>query len=419
MAPSLEMTRHITVIGAGIVGMACASYLQRDGHKITVVDSRAPGEGCSYGNAGLLSPGSVVPQAMPGAWRQVPKWLLDPLGPLAIRPAHLPRLAPWLAAWLGSCREARAWKVSTALAALHAPVFENYRPLLEAAGVASLVRRVGQLYVSERDDGAAGSQLVQAMRNVAGIRTEMLTGAAIRELEPALSLTCRSALYFPDNGHCVNSFRLVQALAEHFQRSGGTLLRRTVTEFDIGPAGPRAIGTDAEPLPVETLVIAAGAWSNALTMKLGSRFPLEAERGYHLHLPNPGVAPRIPVVNRDFSFTITPMENGLRFAGTAEFAGLEAPPELRRARMLLAHAVRMLPGIVGTGATEWMGSRPSLPDTLPVIDRSPRYANVYFAFGHGHFGVSEAPTTGRLIAELVGGRPPSLDLSPYRATRFS
>jgi D-amino-acid dehydrogenase len=257
------------------------------------------------------------------------------------------------------------------------------------------------------------------MRAVADIRTESLSGDAARELEPALGRQYRSALYFPDNGHSANSFRLVQKLAGHFQKSGGTLVNRTVTGFEMGDDGPRRLLTDGEPLPVETLVIAAGAWSHRLAAQLGTRVPLEAERGYHLMLPRPGVTLRLPLVDRDHSFTMTPMENGLRLGGTAEFAGVDAPPDYRRARVLLGHGLRALPGLNGADATEWMGCRPSLPDGLPIIDRSPRFTRVFFAFGHAHFGLTEAPTTGKLIAEMVGGRPASLDIAPYRATRFS
>ena len=410
--------RSITVVGAGIIGIACASYLQRDGHAVTVVASRGPGEDCSFGNSGLLSPGAVVPPAVPGAWRSIPRWLLDPLGPLSVRWSYAPWLAPWLAGWLRACREARAREVSSALAALHAPVFRNYAPLLADAGATDLVQRTGQLYVSEREGAAAGSALTQALRTAAGIRTELLTGDAAREMEPALGRQYRSALYFPDNGHSVNSFELVRKLAAHFQHAGGTLLTRTVTGFEMGESGPRCLLTDAGPLPVETLVIAAGAWSHRLVAQLGTRVPLEAERGYHLMLPRPGVALRLPLVDRDHNFTMTPMDCGLRLGGTAEFAGVDAPPDYRRARVLLEHGRRALPGMNGEGATEWMGCRPSLPDGLPVIDRSPNFARVFFAFGHAHFGLTEAPTTGKLMAEMIGGRPTSLDVAPYRVARF-
>jgi D-amino-acid dehydrogenase len=409
---------HIAVIGAGIVGMCCAAWLQRDGNAVTVIDPRAPGEGCSFGNAGLLSPGAIVPPVLPGAWRNIPRWLVDPLGPLALRWRYLPWLAPWLLHWMRAGTEQRAREVSAALKALHAPVFEGYAELLDGAD-SDLIRRTGQLYVSEQPDGALGPELVQRLRAEAGVRCEVLRDEALREIEPALGAQFRSGLYFPEHGHSVNSLRLVKVLADRFRAQGGVFVRDTVRGFEIAPDGPRRVHAGARVLSFEKIVIAAGAWSHRLTAQLGTHVPLEAERGYHLTLPAPGVMPRVPLVNRDAGFTITPMENGLRLAGTAEFAGVDAPPDYRRARMLLTHAQRTLPGLSGVRATEWMGCRPSLPDGPPVIDHSPRFSNVWFAFGHAHFGLTEAPTTGRLIADLVAGRAPALDLAPYRVSRFS
>jgi D-amino-acid dehydrogenase len=397
--------------------MCCAAWLQRDAHAVTVIDPRLPGEGCSFGNAGLLSPGAIVPPVLPGAWRNIPRWLMDPLGPLALRWRYLPRLVPWLVHWMRAGTEQRAREVSAALKALHAPVFENYRTLLEDAEP-DLIRHTGQLYVSEQVDGALGPQLVRTLRAEAGVRIEILREAAVREREPALGPQFRSGVFFPEHGHSVNSLRLVKVLAERFRARGGVFVQDAVRGFDIGPAGVRRIYTHGAPLPVEQVVIAAGAWSHRLTAQLGTRVPLEAERGYHLTLPEPGVVPKIPVVNRDFNFTITPMEVGLRLAGTAEFAGVDAPPDYRRARVLLQHASRTLPGVSGANATEWMGCRPAMPDGLPVIDRSPRLTNVCFAFGHAHFGLTEAPTTGKLIADLIAGREPAFDIAPYTVRRF-
>ena len=413
------MQKNITIVGAGIIGMVCANYLQRDGHKVTVIDSRGPGEGCTAGNAALLSPDAVIPPAMPGNWRKIPGWILDPLGPLAIRWNYVPRITPWLAGWLRACSADRARAVARGLRALHAPVFDAYAPLLKDAGATHLLQRSGQLYVSELNGGASGSPLTTEMREAAGVHTQLLSGAAARELEPALGENIKSALYFPNNGHTINSLRLVQMLAEHFQRSGGTVLRRNVTGFETGEHGPCSVITDGGARPVETLLIAAGAWSGRLAAQLGTSLPLEAERGYHLTLPDPGVMPRLPLIHRDFYFTTTPVQAGLRMAGTTEFAGLDAPPDYRRARMLFTHAQRMLPGLRDSGATQWMGARPSFPDGLPVIDRSPLHVDVFFAFGHSHFGLTAAPVTGRLIADLVSGRKPSIDITPYQARRFS
>jgi len=409
---------HFTVIGAGIVGIACASYLQRAGYRVTVVDSLPPGEGCSFGNAGLISSGACVPFSMPDLLWRVPSFLADPLGPLALRWSYLPRALPWLVRFLAAGRPRRVREVSRAMAALHTPCFDAYAPLLKAAGAEDLIRRTGTLYVSKKENGALGDSLTTALREEAGVTSQPIGAAELRQLEPALSPDYRSGLFFPDNGHSVNSFRLVQVLAAQVARDGGEILRRTVRGFRFDTDKPVALLTDAGEMPLDRLVIAAGAWSHRLTEQLGTTVPLEAERGYHVMLPNPGVRPRLPISNKDHSFAATPMENGLRFAGTVEIGGVDAPPDYRRAKILLQHGKAMYPGLNTEGMTEWMGCRPSLPDGLPVIDVSPKFPSVLFAFGHSHYGLMGAAITGKLIAELAFGAPPSINLAPYRASRF-
>ncbi len=412
------MSREITVIGAGIVGLCCARWLQREGMRVTVLDPVPPGESCSFGNAGIISTGSVEPLAMPGVLRKVAGWLVDPLGPLTIRWRHLPRLAPWLVRLLAASRPGRVGRIADALHALNAPGLDAYRRLLGAGDVARLVRDNGILFVYESeaalDEAAAGWE----MRRARGVRVERISRDALRQLEPALGPTFAGAVFIEDSSHVVDPAGMVTTLAERFAADGGGIERRRVTGFDLGPEGPRAVYTDAGPRDAGAVVIAAGAWSRTLVAKFGSRVPLEAERGYHVTLPEPGVAPLRPVGFIERGFIATPMAMGLRLAGTVELASLDAPPDYRRARALLEHGRRLFPGLDGDGASEWMGCRPSLPDSLPVIGRAPGLSNVYFAFGHGHLGLTQGAVTGELIAALVAGRPPAIDLAPYRADRF-
>ncbi len=410
---------HVTVIGAGIVGVCCALYLQRAGFRVTILDERPPAEGCSFGNAGILSPSACVPIAEPGMLWKVPRYLADPLGPLAIRPGYFLQALPWFLRFLREGRPARIRRNSRAMAALYAGCFDAYAPLLKEAGAEDLIRRSGALLVSkEKGKGEVGGELANALRAAAGIKAEPLGRDELRQLDPALSPEFKGGILFPDIGHSVNSFRLARTLAERVVRNGGTILRLRVTGFAFGANGPSALRTAEGEVPIGALVIAAGAWSRVLAAQLGTELPLEAERGYHVMLPDPGVAPRLPVSYSGRGFYATPMENGLRFAGTAEFAGIDAPPDDRRAKALLRLGKDMYPALNTAGVTEWMGCRPSFPDSLPVIDRSPHFPAVHFAFGHSHWGLMGAAVTGKLIAGLVAGKPSSIDLAPYRATRF-
>jgi D-amino-acid dehydrogenase len=245
-----------------------------------------------------------------------------------------------------------------------------------------------------------------------------LDRSQIRQIEPALAPIFARAAHIPEHGHTLDPWRLVQRLAEGFQRDGGTVLRREVRDAEVGPDGPTRLHTDQGDMEVGTLVIAAGAWSARLAARFGDRVPLESHRGYHVTVADPGVEPRMPVMWAERKFMMTPMQPGLRFAGTVEFAGLEAPPDYRRARVLLEQGKEVFPDLNAGRTTEWMGHRPCLPDSLPVIGRSRRFRNVLYAFGHGHTGLSGAPTTGRAIADLVAGRPPALDVTPFRVDRF-
>lgn len=409
----------VTVIGAGIVGVCSTLWLQRAGFQVTLVDAGAPGaEGASFGNAGNISPGSVVPYLIPGIWKQAPGWLLNPEGPLAVRPGYFLNVLPWLMTAVKSAGEEAALRTSRAMHALHGGTLEAYDTLTRGTEAEGLIELSGQLFVSEKPNAAAGSALAQRMRAEAGVKTVPLDWMEIRELEPSLAPIFRSGMLLPNNGRCKNPFQLVTALAAAAVRNGATLRRGKVTALRTQGRGVQSVVIDGEATPVERVVIAAGAASRVLAMQLGASLPLEAERGYHVTIADPGVAPRLPVTNTDAKFVCSPMNMGLRLAGTAEFGGLNATPDWRRAELLQTQAQRMFPGVRLDKVTRWSGNRPSLPDGLPVLGAAPKFDNAYFAFGNSHFGMSAGPVMGKVIAEIVAGKQPSIDVAPFRATRF-
>ena len=409
----------VTVIGAGIIGLCCARWLQRGGHAVTVIDPVAPGESCSFGNAGIISKTSVVPLAMPGTLAKVPGWLIDPLGPLVVRWPYMPRAAPWLLRLLAASRRSRVAVIADALAALNAPTLDAYGELLGAADFADLIRHDGVINAYETVADLEADAEAWDMRRARGANFERFDGGALRELEPALNPDIPCAMLVKDTAHSINPLRLVKTLAERFVGDGGAILESRVERVECGDGKPRALHLEGGArLPVETLVIAAGAWSRRLSSRLGSAPPLEAERGYHVTIADAGIALKRPVSLSSRGFYATPMELGLRIAGTVEFGGVDAPPDYRRADILLDHGRFLLPGLRAGGVSRWMGCRPSLPDSLPVIGRSPHYEQLYYAFGHGHLGLTEGAITGKLIAEMIAGKPTSIDLTPYRIDRF-
>jgi D-amino-acid dehydrogenase len=412
-------TKNITVIGAGIVGIATASYLRRDGHAVTVVDQRPPGEYCSYGNAGILSPGSCVPIAMPGVLSQVPGYLLDPLGPLALRWSYLPQALPWLLRFVAAADRRRVERIADGLRALLVQTFDAYAPLLKNAGVEDLIHRSGYVALYSSRATYAADALGWKLRRDRGVVIEELDATEVKRRLPELQGRYELGLFLHDHGWCANPERLTKALATQFERDGGRVLKRRVLGLDVGPDGPRALQTDAGDLPVEQLVICAGVHSNEFSARLGDRLPLEAERGYHVTYSDPRFQLSMPVMLPEHKCFVTPMEMGLRIAGQSEFAGVNAEPNYARADVLGKLMQKMFPGISDVDATQWMGCRPSMPDSTPVIGRATRFANTWYAFGHGHVGLVGGAPTGRLVADMIAGRPLRIDPAPYDPGRFA
>lgn len=412
------MPQRVAVVGAGVVGLACASQLQMQGHAVTLIDPLPPGEFCSFGNAGCFSRCSFVPLGLPGTWKKVPGWLMDPAGPLFIPLRHLPRIAPWLWRFQRSTSMARVNRIADALHALLTVTLDKWRPLAARAGVPELVVQNGYAFAYESEAGFASDALGREIRRARGVRIEVLTGPAIREFDPVLSPRLTHLVLLPEQGHCPNPLRLSRALAERLRAGGATFVAARAQSFECVEGRVARVVTDAGPIATDAVVVAAGAFSNALSSQLGNRVPLTTERGYHVMLAAPASVPRIPVASGEGKYFATPMEGGLRIAGTVELAGLQAPPDYRRADALLHKAKRLLPAL-GYGSVErWMGHRPSLPDSLPVIGRARSVSNAFFAFGHGHVGLTAAAPTGEIVADLVAGREPFIDIAPFAAERF-
>lgn len=416
--PPNDSRCRIAVVGGGVVGVCCALYLQRDGHSVAIIDPGGPGEACSSGNAGQFVTGYCVPLGLPGIAREVPAMVLDPLGPLTIRWPYLPSLLPWLLRFVAASSPGRVDAIARALHRLNKDSLIAFAPLLEQAGAEHLIQRKGRLDVYQSERVFAKAQVKFDLLRRCGVQVEMLDQKGIRELEPELADRCPQGAFYPESGHTTSPLGLTRLLAEDFVRRGGAILRERVTDFRMGGDGAWSVITDVARHPADQVVVAAGAYSRPLAARLGSRLPLEAERGYHLMLPQAGIRLQRTVVHGDRYFGLTPMEGGMRLAGTVELASVHAKPNFARAHALFQAARQALPALNGQGAVPWMGCRPSMPDSLPVLGRSPLHRSVYFAFGHGHLGLTGAATSGKIIADLVAGRAADSRFEAYRADRF-
>jgi D-amino-acid dehydrogenase len=420
------VSRHVAIIGAGIVGAACALELLRDGHRVTIIEPGEPGgeQAASYGNGTLLNPSSVIPMSAPGIWKKVPGYLRDPLGPLAIRWRYLPRLLPWLRRFVtAGSTSAKVAAIARALQPLLAEAPERHYALAEEAGVGDLITRQGVLFAYPDRAAFDAEALSWGIRWDNGTRWLELDADQLRQSEPTLSRDYKFAVLVQENGQCCDPGAYVAALIRHATASGATLLRTKATGFHIALQRLRAVLTEAGEIEADNAVIAAGAYSKQLAEAAGDRVPLETERGYHVVISDPGIAPRYPVMPSDgkMAFAMTPA--GLRIGGQVELAGLQAAPNWQRADVLLAFARKVYPELPADLPPErvklWMGHRPSLPDGLPCLGPASGCADIVHAFGHGHVGLTAGATTGKIVAEIIAGRPVSVDLTPYSARRFA
>lgn len=417
---------HTVVIGAGIVGACTALALQRTGHRVTILDPGPPGgeQAASYGNGCWLSPMSVVPPAMPGLWRKVPGFVADPLGPLAIRWRYLPRVLPWLARYLLSgWTEARVQRTAHALRAMLRDAPALHAELAAEAGVPELIQRRGLMYVYPSRAEFEAEAMAWRLRANTGIRWIELSADEMRQRELQLDRRYGFGVLVEEGGHCLDPGAYVAALVAQARAQGAALRQDAATGFRIEGGRLRAVRTGAGEIAADRAVIAAGAHSRALAAAAGDPVPLETERGYHAMIEGEtAIGPRTPLMPSDGKMSITLTRRGLRCAGQVEIAGLEAAPNWKRAEILRDHLLRSFPDLPRDLPAErvklWMGHRPSMPDGLPCLGPARATADVVHAFGHGHVGLVAGPRTGRLVAQLLGGEAPEIDLAPYDPRRF-
>ena len=412
------MQPEVTILGAGIVGICTALSLVERGLTVRLIDRDDPGQATSFGNAGVISPWSIVPQSMPGVWKNIPGWLIDPLGPVSVRPAYLPRLAGWGLRFLAEAREARVREISAAMELLNRDCVSLYRQHLAGTGHEDLIRDSYYIHVFRNADAASLDSLDNRLRRAAGAELERVGPADLRALEPALSHDYKAAIVIKGQARALSPGRIGKVLAEKFQRLGGLLQRASVREIRPAEGGGWTCVTDAGHVTTPKLVLAMGVWSAELLKPLGIRIPLQSERGYHVSFTAPGITLNNSIMDTERKYVASSMEDGLRVAGTAEFAGLDAPINEKRLQGLVTLARGLSPDLNTDPHTTWSGQRPSLPDSLPCIGEIDGLPDLISAFGHSHYGLMMAPKTGRLVADIATGTAANVDLSPYRATRF-
>ncbi len=409
---------RVAIIGAGIVGSAVAHALLDEGHAVTLIDRLARDARPSNGNAGWIAHTDILPLASSKAWRNMPRWLADPLGPLAIRPAYLPTLAPWLWRFVRASAPRRVEAGITAIRAINARALPAWEKRLASLGLDEHLHRRGRLSVW-RDAVAfrAERPILERQRRL-GIEAEELDAAGVARLEPALTGVAGGVL-FPAVCHVSDPGVLAAELMQLATARGATHVAADARQIIPGTEGVVVQAGEAS-VAADRVVIATGAWSRPLAAQLGLRVPLDTERGYNATYAPGTFGLNRPVMFEGDGFAASPLATGDRVGGAVEFAGLDAPPDHRRTDAMIAKLRRYLPHLEADApARKWMGFRPSIPDSLPAIGPVPRAPRVVLAFGHGHHGLTQAAVTAEMVAAIIAGRDAGFDLAPYAPARFA
>jgi len=410
---------EVTVIGGGIIGVCTALALQREGVSTLLIERGPIGGEATFGNCALMALSEIVPLAKPGVMKKLPGWILNPEGPLAIRPGHLPSALPWLFKFLRNARPHRVAQICHGLGMLTAHAQEDFDEVIEAAQIENIWAENEVLYLYDKKEQYLADRFSWQLRADEGYHATELEGGALAGVESDVDTDGKFGLIAHGWRSFTDPQRLTRELAQHFTRLGGEILNAEVSRIESAASRPKCVHfTDGEQRDIDKLVIAAGCWAGRLLKDIGIRIPLAPLHGYHTDIADSGVSLSRPVLYASGGFVNTPVESGLRIAGTVEIAPLDPEPNFRRAEVLVEKAKRSLfPGLKSTQGSQWIGARPFMPDTLPVIGPAPGVDNTWLAVGHGQLGITMGPTTGKLVSAMITGGSPVVDLAPYRADR--
>ena len=408
----------VHVIGAGIVGLATAAALVQRGCSVTIFDREGVATGASQGNAAAIAWTDVAPLASPGIWKDAIGWLADPLGPLTVRPAYALKILPWMIRFIGASSPSRVAASTVALAALNKDAYPAWDRLWKVSGTHNQVRHEGCLEVFDNRSKLERARGSWAEQRNYGIDVRELNSAEVLEMEPELADHIVGGALIPGWAQVDDPHILCRSLAVWLEGQGVQFEIGDVLSVQPREGGATLLLKSGEARNADHVVVACGAWSKKLAAGLGDAVPLDTERGYNITVPDPGIKLGRFVMLPGHGFVLSPLSTGLRMGGAVEFGGLDLAPNWARVDAMIAKASKLFPRLNASEGRRWMGFRPSLPDSLPVIGPSRVSSRVIYAFGHAHHGLTQSATTGELVAALVLGENPATDLAPFSAQRF-
>ena len=408
----------IVVIGAGVVGLSAALALQARGLAVTVVDRIGPAAGASAGNAGAFAFTDILPLASPGILKKAPKWLLDPLGPLSVPPAYALQIAPWMYRFWRACSPRAVAHSTVAQTALMDLSKAELEPFLATTGTLPMLEKRGNLQVYEGEAELKASLPGWQARADHGIEFHHMTAAEMVGLQPGLAPRFTHGTFTPGWYSIADPKLYTLALADRFRANGGEIAVGEVLALTADEAGVTLILAGKPPMQTDQVVLAAGAFSHRIARTLGEKIPLETERGYNTTLPPDAFDLRCQVTFGGHGFVISRLSTGIRVGGAVELGGLNLPPNYKRSEAMLKKAQAFLPGLSPKGGVQWMGFRPSLPDSRPASGRARATARVIYAFGHGHLGLTQSAGTARLVADLLTHQTLAINIAAFSPQRF-
>ncbi|WP_086481960.1 NAD(P)/FAD-dependent oxidoreductase [Oceanospirillum sanctuarii] len=419
-----ETSYDVIVIGAGIIGISSALKLQSEGHRVLVLDRSGVAKETSFGNAGAFAFADIVPLATPGIMRKAPKWLLDPLGPLTIKPAYALKIIPWMLKFWRASWQDKYQAAMTAQASLMALSKAALERQIKAVNGEAMMRREGQLQLYEGEAEFNASLPGWKTRMEHGVVCELLESPeAIARIQPGIDPRFTHGGFTPEWINTTDPEAWTLHLYQAFTKKGGRYENASVSR--LIPQGDGVLlqlsdegAQQSKSYSAKRVVVAAGAWSKTLAASLGEKIPLETERGYNTTLPKGDFELNTHVTFSNHGFVVSKIGDQIRVGGAVELGGLHLKPNYKRSQVLLDKAARFLRGFNKEDGKQWMGFRPSMPDSLPVVSYSAKTDRVIYAFGHGHLGLTQSAGTAELVAALVSGEEPPIPVAPFSANRF-
>jgi len=411
-----NMKQSVIVIGSGITGVSCAEELRRSGANVTLIDRVKAGDPTqtSFGNAGILAREGIMPIANPSMLKMIPQILLSPNSPVYLKWSYLAKFSPWALQFIMNGTRPKALPIILALNELIYDTVENHIQLSKNTGAARFIEKGDMTLLFRNRKQFSSDKFANQTRRNLGITWEELSRDKLLDRDPHISKLYQFGLAYKNHGWITNPAAYVSSLAKHFQENGGKILIGEVSKIN----GNNVELKGGIILKAENIVLATGAWSKNLASQLGHNIPLQAERGYHLSLKNASHMPPNTYLITDKKFGLTPMDGFLRCAGQSEFAPLEMPPNPKAIKNLHKFLFRLYPKLEYETETIWQGTRPTLPDSLPVIGRSSKNTSVIFAFGGQHLGLTMGPKIGKMVRDIIFERQSNVNMTPYSSDRF-